>query len=498
MSAMDVEDHRGDEDMKSLANSHMHSMDVDVHQESDGVVSGVISHKDLANFIFEYQELDDTGLASAAYSPIDPNEPEELRNAHQALQNATAQLQHALAYANYVNQANNSINSLYGLYNMNFILDRSYVLRRSAEIMASIVSRWTEEKHQSAARLEVTKLKNLSTTAEGNSLPQGDSKEDDGTAAPAAIPDKEMAGPGEDADDESGLGSGGRRRRGQAEPLMNAYSAGSDEVKLQLQEKAETLLRAYLAAPSNNQRTIALKRFDLNIRRALREAREFLPGIATISRELVLWLHARRGGYTKCRWCGEHRADSFDRHDTVIEYFGSAFERKPAKNREGKLPTREPGHLHCGCSEEDVLFEFFFWKTWKVFSSNNTIHGVFYFTDRDFLDPRTRGFVVANFKAATGLQLDDIYDMKNDFESAEYNKRIAALKAKAALRQLQHYGEGASLVGYLIRLSEAGIMPEKAQPVATNLIQNVIELRGLGVETSLVNIVEEFCERQDL
>lgn len=66
----------------------------------------------------------------------------------------------------------------------------------------------------------------------------------------------------------------------------------------------------------------------------------------------------------------------------------------------------EEGTMNCGCNEDEVLADFFFWKTWTV-TSHAT--GVTEGWKEQCLEPRTRAFVVQAFKEATGLSVDDLY-----------------------------------------------------------------------------------------
>jgi hypothetical protein len=66
--------------------------------------------------------------------------------------------------------------------------------------------------------------------------------------------------------------------------------------------------------------------------------------------------------------------------------------------------ARNPGFLHCGCSEEMGLWQFYIFKTWRVEKGSlvESMVGTRF-------DPRMREFIVQAFKRTTGLTLDDMY-----------------------------------------------------------------------------------------
>jgi hypothetical protein len=100
-----------------------------------------------------------------------------------------------------------------------------------------------------------------------------------------------------------------------------------------------------------------------------------------------------------------------------------ALDKKATKSGNGTVHPQ--GYLNCGCSEEAVLFEFFFWKTWTITSlTTSVMEG---FMDQ-LMDPRTRLFFVTAYKAATGLTLDDLYSNglnAHDHKVALLTKQIA-------------------------------------------------------------------------
>lgn len=82
---------------------------------------------------------------------------------------------------------------------------------------------------------------------------------------------------------------------------------------------------------------------------------------------------------------------------------------------------RPAGHLHCGCNEDVVLTDFYFWKTW-VLTSDVTGTQVSEGMRDDRLKPRHRAFVVKAFNDMTGLTIDDLYSRKRSEKAHEIAK----------------------------------------------------------------------------
>jgi hypothetical protein len=76
------------------------------------------------------------------------------------------------------------------------------------------------------------------------------------------------------------------------------------------------------------------------------------------------------------------------------------------------------GYLHCGCSEEIALLDFFFWKTWTASNSKGDVEGLL----QQRIEPRPRLFFAQYFMKMTGLKVDDLYTHGKKPE--EVKKRI--------------------------------------------------------------------------
>ncbi|KAJ3555057.1 hypothetical protein NP233_g12295 [Leucocoprinus birnbaumii] len=74
---------------------------------------------------------------------------------------------------------------------------------------------------------------------------------------------------------------------------------------------------------------------------------------------------------------------------------------------EDKPLERNPGELHCGCIEDEVLLELILWKT-TLQQSPST--GVVETWQDAYLDPRDRTFVMCTYTFWTGLKADILYE----------------------------------------------------------------------------------------
>jgi hypothetical protein len=113
-------------------------------------------------------------------------------------------------------------------------------------------------------------------------------------------------------------------------------------------------------------------------------------------------------------------------------------------------PNPPAGFMNCGCSEEAVLFEFFFWKTWTITSPST---GVTEGWSDQVLDPRARLFVVTAFKAATKLSLDDLY--KKGLTDRAYKRALLTIQIERLTRELNEMDSDKS--GHADDLVEAAV-----------------------------------------
>lgn len=145
----------------------------------------------------------------------------------------------------------------------------------------------------------------------------------------------------------------------------------------------------------------------LSIRNRIRCVQDYLIEAATTNREMALHCLTTRSGNTMCRY---HQGitkksqpkDGDNTGEIIGEYLVTGI--PGARILHPKIP--EPGMLNCGCDEDEVLTDFFFWKTWTITSRKT---GKTEGWKEQCLDPRARAFVVQAFRDATGLRVDDLY-----------------------------------------------------------------------------------------
>lgn len=94
----------------------------------------------------------------------------------------------------------------------------------------------------------------------------------------------------------------------------------------------------------------------------------------------------------------------------------------------GADDERREGILDCGCSADDVLLDFYWWKMTVATSiSTNVEEG----WGRERLKPRSRLFMKSEWEYISGLTVDDIYRKKMkswDYEIHRCTLQIAALE----------------------------------------------------------------------
>ena len=79
----------------------------------------------------------------------------------------------------------------------------------------------------------------------------------------------------------------------------------------------------------------------------------------------------------------------------------------------------QPGHLHCGCPEDPVLFAFYLWKQTKITSPlSNVTEG---WGDQQ-LDPWARMLMATAWQEWTGLTIDQMYREDKSGTEAEIER----------------------------------------------------------------------------
>lgn len=171
----------------------------------------------------------------------------------------------------------------------------------------------------------------------------------------------------------------------------------------------------------------------------IREIAEFCIPACQTTRELAL--HVLENKYHNL-FCIYHQAlDKAGRvHDRSgqgpFRVTGTPFARlaneKPIKSHPVQaLVERRPGYMHCGCSEDEALLEFYWWKLAEATSP--TTEETEGWLDHRKMDPRTRTLMFGFITAWTQMKVDDIYvgyPIQNSFEArmARFDKKIARLQ----------------------------------------------------------------------
>ena len=142
-----------------------------------------------------------------------------------------------------------------------------------------------------------------------------------------------------------------------------------------------------------------------------RNIQPFLPEAATITRQLAKACFLISGVTYMCRFHqSAKRQGKTDGENTAPgepKVMGVAFQ----KLQSGVPP--EAGFFSCGCSEEDVLMDFYFWKKWSITSP---VTGVTEGWLANGLDPRDRAFVTEGIRSLGLFTLDEMYSADRDPE----------------------------------------------------------------------------------
>lgn len=171
---------------------------------------------------------------------------------------------------------------------------------------------------------------------------------------------------------------------------------------------ATASVRAYLRDPIRNC-------VPVHIRAMIREVAEFCIPACQITRGLAL--HVLENKYRNM-FCIYHQ--TIDKSGVVNDLVeegafhvtGTPFSRlankKPSKDNPAQAPVEcEPGYLNCGCSEDEALLDFYWWKMAEATSpTTNATEG---WLDHRKMDPRTRTLIFNFFADWTHMEVNNIY-----------------------------------------------------------------------------------------
>lgn len=147
--------------------------------------------------------------------------------------------------------------------------------------------------------------------------------------------------------------------------------------------------------------------FKVGHRRNLRILQGLLPDEALRSTSVALAIHTNSAKNTVCRFHSRYQKTKI--HDGVTLNLVEGVAYLPVYGS-FQLPAKPyPGCMNCGCLIEDVLYDFYFWKTWTVVPRRPDLAGRSETMKCDVLRPRVRAFVIDMFKKFTKLTLDDLY-----------------------------------------------------------------------------------------
>ncbi|KAJ7873852.1 hypothetical protein B0H14DRAFT_2343925, partial [Mycena olivaceomarginata] len=93
------------------------------------------------------------------------------------------------------------------------------------------------------------------------------------------------------------------------------------------------------------------------------------------------------------------------------------------------------GFLDCGCDEDAALFDFMWFKTWKVKSTNPKFlveEGM----KNDVFSARHRAFFSQAFSSGTCLQIEDFFSTDPAWGTPEYEIRLRSIQVERIMAQL--------------------------------------------------------------
>ncbi|KAG6824777.1 hypothetical protein H0H92_005848, partial [Tricholoma furcatifolium] len=148
---------------------------------------------------------------------------------------------------------------------------------------------------------------------------------------------------------------------------------------------------------------------DTHLRRYIRENQCFMPIASSKTRKLALHVLTSNCGNVMCLY---HHV--IEKSGYIINGEGDyRINGVPRPRNVNRVITdgvkRLKGYLHCGCSEDVALLDFYFWKTWSLSSELPDGTRVTETLKDQMLEPRICGFVVDQFQNWTGLTIEDIY-----------------------------------------------------------------------------------------
>jgi len=133
---------------------------------------------------------------------------------------------------------------------------------------------------------------------------------------------------------------------------------------------------------------------------------EFLPEAATFNRRLALHCLTtnRRNRICLYHYFVKNGKIHDGSADSKFKVTGTPYPRTVNKKGKQEIPVAT-GYMHCGCSEDVALLDFYFWKTWKVMNEAGDEEGL----RHQHIEPRLRLFFSKCYEADAMLTVDDLY-----------------------------------------------------------------------------------------
>ncbi|KAF8156268.1 hypothetical protein K438DRAFT_2075751 [Mycena galopus ATCC 62051] len=211
--------------------------------------------------------------------------------------------------------------------------------------------------------------------------------------------------------------------------------------------------------------TPAEKGYSMNgsNRRLLRKVPDLLPACATMSRRTTMHIFTDIDEFTHCRFHDQKRTTMQAKHVdgwTSSKYAVDgvalvALEKKKSQKR----PPARPGFLDCGCDEEAALFDFLWFKTWKVRSTNPAFL-VVEDMKNDVFSARHRAFFTQAYSAGTCLKIEDFFSMNPVWGTPEYDARLRLIQAERMIEQANILLNLDPKAGYVMKLQREDVRIE--------------------------------------
>lgn len=177
-------------------------------------------------------------------------------------------------------------------------------------------------------------------------------------------------------------------------------------------------------------------RISAGIKRTIRTIQTFVPEAAYLSRRVALEIHSNKLNILQCCYHEKTKNDRYWDGLATLPYLVYGIPYAPIKA--GSVPPH--GAMHCGCPIDDVLQDFYFWKTWTAQSRRPDYHSCEEGMAATVLNPCCRTFVIQAYHKMTGLTLDDIYSVNHN--STEHHHHLVLTQTARLISKLNGTQKG--------------------------------------------------------